>query len=74
MKQWTEGKVVLVGDIPPRDVLAQGSPEQIAENLSKQMQGLDDKTRILFSCGGGMPPGVSSENIRAFIQAVHANN
>jgi uroporphyrinogen decarboxylase len=74
MKQWTEGKVVLVGGIPPRDVLAQGSPEQIAEKLSKQMQELDDKTRILFSCGGGIPPDVSSENIRAFIQAVHANN
>jgi uroporphyrinogen decarboxylase len=74
MKQWTEGKVVLVGGIPPRDVLAQGSPEQIAENLGQQMQELDDKTRILFSCGGGIPPDVSSENIRAFIQAVHANN
>ncbi len=74
MKQWTGGKVVLVGGIPPRDVLAQGSPEQIAEKVNEQMQGLDDKSGILFSCGGGMPPSVSSENIRAFIEAVRANN
>jgi uroporphyrinogen-III decarboxylase len=74
MKQWTEGKVVLVGGIPPRDVLAQGSPEQIAEKVNEQIQDLDDRTRVLFSCGGGMPPGVTSENIRAFVQAVRANN
>ncbi len=74
MKAWTGGRVALVGNIPPRDVLAQGTPEQIAEKVREQMQELDDKSGILFSCGGGMPPAVSTENINAFVQAVRANS
>ena len=70
MKEWTGGKVALVGNIPPRDVLAQGTQEQIAQSIHEQMQQLDDKSRILFSCGGGIPQGVSAENINAFIRTV----
>jgi uroporphyrinogen decarboxylase len=70
MKEWTGGEVALVGNIPPRDVMAQGTPEQITEYVRSQMQGLDDKSRILFSCGGGVPQGVSTGNINAFIKAV----
>ncbi|MBN1795494.1 MAG: hypothetical protein JW804_02370 [Sedimentisphaerales bacterium] len=70
MKDWTKNQVALVGNIPPRDVLAQGTTEQIAESVNQQISELDDKTKILFSCGGGMPPDVSSENINAFINAV----
>jgi hypothetical protein len=29
-----KGKVELVGNMPPRDVLAQGGPEQIAEKVN----------------------------------------
>jgi uroporphyrinogen decarboxylase len=31
---------------------------------------LSDRSGIVFSCGGGMPPGVSSENLRAFLNAL----
>jgi uroporphyrinogen decarboxylase len=72
MKEWTGGRVGLVGGIPPRDVLAQGTPEQITQSIQEQMQELDDKSGILFSCGGGMPPAVSTENINAFVKAVQA--
>jgi len=34
------------------------------------MNSLKDRSRVILSCGGGMPPGVSSENISAFIDAV----
>ncbi len=74
MKAWTGGRVALVGNIPPRDVLAQGTPEQITEKVREQMQELDDKSGILFSCGGGMPQGVSTENINAFVQAIRVQN
>jgi len=69
MKQWTNNEVVLFGQIPPRDVLALGSPEQIAESVKTALDAVQDKTRIILSCGGGMPDGVSTENIRAFIEA-----
>ena len=31
---------------------------------------MPDKSRMIFSCGGGMPPGVSTANVNAFIDAV----
>jgi uroporphyrinogen decarboxylase len=63
-------EVVLVGNIPPRDVLAAGTPEQVKEAVKKAASELNDHSRILWSAGGGMPPDVKSENIRAFIDAV----
>ncbi len=70
MKAWTENRVVLVGNIPPRDVLAKGTPEQVARAVTDMLAGLSDTTRLLFSCAGGMPPGVSTENIQSVLHAV----
>jgi uroporphyrinogen decarboxylase len=62
--------VVLVGNIPPRDVLADGAPEQIKAAVNKAFREIDDYSRIIWSAGGGMPPNVNSYNIKAFIDAV----
>lgn len=61
--------VTLLGNIPPRDVLADGTPEQIKSAVAASLAPLEDRRRVIISCGGGTPPGVSSENIRAFIEA-----
>lgn len=66
----TGGKMAILGNIPPRDVLAAGSPDQVfqaAQNLKQEADGFD---RMLFSCAGGMPPGVTTENIRAFLNGL----
>jgi uroporphyrinogen decarboxylase len=34
------------------------------------LDSLTDRSRVIFSCGGGMPPQVRTENIRAFIRTV----
>jgi len=70
LKQLTEGKVALLGNIPPRDVLAAGTPEQVRKTTIDLLDSLQDKSRVILSCGGGMPPGVSTENIVAFQKAV----
>lgn len=70
MKEWTGNQVTLLGNIPPRDVLAQGSPEQIRQAISRELDLLEDCSRIIPSCGGGMPDGVSTENLRTFISTV----
>ncbi|MEN6574825.1 MAG: uroporphyrinogen decarboxylase family protein [Phycisphaerales bacterium] len=70
MKQWTGGKVTLLGNIPPRDVLAQGTPEEVADSVKSAIAPLADRSRILLSCGGGVPPSVSTENIEAFIRTI----
>jgi uroporphyrinogen decarboxylase len=70
LKQLTQNRVTLVGNIPPRDVLASGDAAQVTDATAKLVNLLQDKSKVVFSCGGGMPPGVSSENIQAFINAV----
>jgi uroporphyrinogen decarboxylase len=73
LKHVTQNNVALLGNIPPRDVLAAGTPEQVYNTTVELINSLEDKTRIIMSCGGGMPPEVSTENIKAFISAVKKN-
>ena len=70
LQGWTDSKVVLMGNIPPRDVLAAGTPADVENAVAQQFASLSDTRRILFSCGGGMPPNTPTENIRAFISTV----
>ncbi|MBN1508023.1 MAG: uroporphyrinogen decarboxylase family protein [Sedimentisphaerales bacterium] len=69
MKTRTGGNVTLLGSIPPRDVLAQGTPQDVANAVKGAIEPLTDKSRIILSCGGGLPPAVPSENIAAMIAA-----
>jgi uroporphyrinogen-III decarboxylase len=69
MKQWTDNKIALVGNIPPRDVLAGGTPEDVTRSVTDMLNSLEDHTRLMVSCGGGMPPGTPTENIQALISA-----
>ncbi|HPC35925.1 MAG TPA: uroporphyrinogen decarboxylase family protein [Candidatus Marinimicrobia bacterium] len=70
IKIWTNNQVTLLGNIPPRDVLANGKPEDVVKSVTELLDSLEDKSRVILSCGGGLPPGVSTENLRAFIETV----
>jgi uroporphyrinogen-III decarboxylase len=70
MKELTGNKVSLLGNIPPRDVLAQGNEEQVEQSVKNVLGELDDTSRIILSCGGGMPGGVVTKNIEAFLSAI----
>lgn len=70
LKKLTENKVTLMGNIPPRDVLASGDTNDVTNTTVELVNSLKDKSKVILSCGGGMPPDVSSENIMAFLQAV----
>ncbi len=62
--------LVLLGNIPPRDVLANGTPEQVHDAVINMVETAGDNGGIIWSCGGGMPPDVPSENITAFLSAI----
>jgi len=70
LKELTQNQVTMLGNIPPRDVLAQGSATEVKEATLNLISGLKECSRVIFSCGGGMPPGVSSENLAIFIETV----
>ena len=70
LKDITGYQTAMLGNIPPRDVLAQGDPSDVERVVKELKAHLKDRKKVVFSCGGGMPPGVSTENIRTFIQTV----
>ena len=70
LKRLTDNKLTLLGNIPPRDVLAAGTKEKVREVTTQLLDSLEDTTRVIISCGGGMPPAVSSENINAILKVV----
>lgn len=66
IRQLAGPDVALLGNLPPRDVLAAGSPERVADETRKMIMEFGEKNGVIWSCGGGMPPEVSTENIREF--------
>ena len=70
MKIWTNNRITLMGNIPPRDVLAEGTPADVKRSVREMLCALDDRSRLIVSCGGGMPPHAPTENIKALISAV----
>ena len=62
--------VTLLGNIPPRDVLAAGNEEDVIKAVKEQAIDTPENANIIWSCGGGMPPDVSNANIEAFINSV----
>jgi uroporphyrinogen-III decarboxylase len=70
LKNLTANKVTMLGNIPPRDVLAQGTPDDVKKAVVIMINELDDPGHFIVSCGGGMPPGVSTENITSVTQGI----
>ncbi len=62
-------QVTLLGNLPPRDVFAQGTPDEVFAGVRAMLAPVEDTRRLIVSCGGGMPPGVPTENIEAFMAA-----
>ncbi|MBN2520161.1 MAG: uroporphyrinogen decarboxylase family protein [Bacteroidales bacterium] len=69
LKEATLNNTTILGNIPPRDVLAIGTAQEVTKAVKELLNDLKDKSHFILSCGGGMPPNVSTENIKAFIKA-----
>jgi uroporphyrinogen-III decarboxylase len=70
LKEATQNKVVILGNIPPRDVLAAGSETDVRKSVRDMLDSIADHSHLMPSCGGGMPPNVSTANVNAFLQEV----
>lgn len=69
LRAMSEGKLAILGTIPPRDVLAKGTSEDVRAAVQALLRDTPDRSRLVLSCAGGMPPGVTTENIQAFLAA-----
>ena len=72
LRRLSANQLTILGNIPPRDVLAKGSPADVRASVQKLLGETSDKSKLILSCAGGMPPGVSTENIKAFIEAARS--
>jgi uroporphyrinogen-III decarboxylase len=69
MRELCDHRLTILGTIPPRDVLALGSPEDVHQSVTDLLATTPDRSRLILSCAGGMSPGVSTENLDAFLKA-----
>ena len=70
LKELTQNKITMLGNLPPRDVLASADAATVSVKTKEMVDALKNRSRIIVSCGGGMPPAVCTENIKAFIKVV----
>jgi uroporphyrinogen decarboxylase len=73
IRELAGAEIALIGNLPPRDVLALKSSEIVREETRKMIYEFGDKNRVIWSCGGGMPPNVTTENILAFKETIDEN-
>jgi uroporphyrinogen-III decarboxylase len=69
MREKVGPDVTLLGNIPPRDVLAAGTPDDVRASVKELLDSLPDSKRVILSCGGGMPPNTPTQNITAFLSS-----
>lgn len=70
MRKLCGEKVTLLGNVPPRDVLALGTPDDVQASVEAMLNSFESRRGLIASCGGGIPQNVPTENITAFIEAV----
>ena len=73
IQELSGGRLAILGSIPPRDVLASATPDAIQAAVRAQIREVPAGARVIHSCAGGMPPGVRSESIAAFMAALSSS-
>ncbi len=63
-------KVVLMGNLPPLDLLVRGRPEEVKAETVKILEKLAGLGPLLLSAGGGVSPGTPIENLQAICEAL----
>jgi uroporphyrinogen decarboxylase len=64
--------IVLMGNLPPLDLLFRGTPEQVRAATRQHLDRLAAVGPLLISPGGGVSPGTPIANLQALAQEVQA--
>lgn len=70
VKKLAGDKVCLMGNVPPLDILVNGTVDQVVDATKKCLIQFPEKKGLLLSAGGGAIQGTSKQNIRAMIDTV----
>lgn len=70
IRQLAGPDITLVGNIPPRDILGAGTPEQVYQSAGQLVRSLEQPERFIVSAGGFTPAGLTAEKIKALRLAV----
>jgi uroporphyrinogen-III decarboxylase len=62
--------IVLMGNLPPLDLLVRGTPAQVRDATRRELDRLADVGPLLVSPGGGVSPGTPIENLQAMAAVV----
>ena len=56
------------------DILTNGTPREVAAEVTRQLDVYGSKAGLILSAGGGASPGMPKENCRAYLDALSAWN
>jgi uroporphyrinogen-III decarboxylase len=65
----TNGKLCLMGNIPPVDIATRGTPQDVRSAVRHLLHD-EDLNGIILSVGGGVSPGMPGANIHAMAEAI----
>jgi uroporphyrinogen decarboxylase len=63
-------EIILMGNLPPLELLVRSTREQVQEATANLISGLDRYGPLLVSVGGGVSPGTPIENLQVMIEVV----
>ena len=64
--------IVLMGNIPPIDVLVNGTKDEVTKATEALLQKLGECGPLLISPGGGVSPGTPVENLKTMVEVVQS--
>lgn len=71
IKAATRGRVTIVGTIDPSEVIARGTPADVAEAAREELAVLAPGGGLILGAGCALPPETPAENLRALVEAAH---
>ena len=67
-RQKTNGRLCLMGNVPPLEIGVRGTPEMVKQS-AREVMAHSEGLSLILSVGGGVSPGMPKENLRALAEA-----
>lgn len=64
VREKTNGRLCLMGNVPPLEIGVRGTPEMVAQS-AREVLAKSEGQGLILSVGGGVSPGMPRENLRA---------